>query len=250
MYTIQFNVHASKSGRVGAVEVKDSTLEGHGQAVEACMARVLEGSTLPVRSMATQRAPESRARPQSRALVANPAAGAAAAAGAKAALELGAAGLVEVVLSPAVLTGVGLIVIVAIVVYAATDKDSDKDERERCRKVKEAWIEQCRGGLEKSLDGMPFHKCVKECLDAQGDNQPKKDVLSKKELDQQFASIYQYCSGLLNHIVWLTKHQGTEAEFLRLKRAVAEVLAELGTKLLSPIYAKYPDLAPSPPATT
>ena len=169
MYAIQFNVHASKSGRVGAVEVKDSTLGGHGQAVEACMARVLEGSTLPVRATAMQRAPESRALPQSRALVANPAAGAAAGAGVKTALELGAAGMVEVVLSPAVLTGVGLIVLVAVVVYVATDKDSDEDERERCRKVNEACQVKCLSELRKKDYGAnPFHKCMRECREAEG----------------------------------------------------------------------------------
>jgi hypothetical protein len=55
-----FNVQASASGHVGAVEVKDSTLGGHGHAVEACMARVLQGSTLPMRATAMQLAPESR----------------------------------------------------------------------------------------------------------------------------------------------------------------------------------------------
>jgi hypothetical protein len=81
----------------------------------------------------------------------------------------------------------------------------------------------------------------------QGENQLGKDLLPEKEIAQQCASIFQHCASLLDHIVWLTKHHGTEAEFLRHRRAVAEVLAQLRTKLLIPIYAKYPDLDPSPP---
>ena len=80
---------------------------------------------------------------------------------------------------------------------------------------------------------------------AQGENQLGKDLLPEKEIAQQCASIFQHCSGLLDHIVWLVKHHGTEAEFLRHRTAVAEVLADLRTKLLIPIYVKYPDLDPS-----
>jgi hypothetical protein len=80
----------------------------------------------------------------------------------------------------------------------------------------------------------------------QEENQLGKDVLMGKEIAQQFASIFQHCSGLLDHIVWLMKHHGAEAEFLRHRRAVAEVLTELRAKLLFPIYAEYPDLDPSP----
>jgi hypothetical protein len=46
-YAIQFNVYVTTSGRASSAEVKDSTLRGH--EVEACMAGVLEGATLPVR---------------------------------------------------------------------------------------------------------------------------------------------------------------------------------------------------------
>ena len=81
----------------------------------------------------------------------------------------------------------------------------------------------------------------------QGENQLGEDVVLEKEIAQQCASIFQACSGLLDHIVWLMKHHGTEAEYLRHRKAVAEVLAELRTKLLIPIYVKYPNLDPSLP---
>jgi hypothetical protein len=144
-YVIRFNVHVEEGGSVSSVETDGSMLGGGG--MEACLSGVLRGARLPVRARATQRAPEARA------LVA--------AAPALAALS-------PVSLVPVVITGVGIIVLVAVTLYIATDKDSDEDERERCRKVKNTCIEQCRGRLGTSLDGMPFHKCVKECLDEAG----------------------------------------------------------------------------------
>jgi hypothetical protein len=49
-YAVAFNVQVSKGGSVHAVEVKDSTLGGH--EVEACFGRVLQGMTLPRRTIA------------------------------------------------------------------------------------------------------------------------------------------------------------------------------------------------------
>ncbi len=69
----------------------------------------------------------------------------------------------------------------------------------------------------------------------------------EKELAGHLVHTFQICSGLLTHTIWLMERHGTEAEFLKHRLAVAEVLAELGIKLLYPIYDEYPDLDPLPP---
>jgi hypothetical protein len=102
-----FNVRASRSGRVHAVEIKDSTLGGH--EVEACFAGVLQGMTLPMQDLPMRLAdpaPRRPAEPHARALVANPAA---------------AAALAPFALTPVVIAGVGFIIVVAIIVYVSSE---------------------------------------------------------------------------------------------------------------------------------
>lgn len=70
------------------------------------------------------------------------------------------------------------------------------------------------------------------------------DVEMNKELARQLAYIYQQSSGLLVHTIWLMEHHGTEAQLQEHRKAVAQVLTELGTQLLYPIYHEYPDLEP------
>ena len=71
------------------------------------------------------------------------------------------------------------------------------------------------------------------------------DEQMNKELAQVLACTLQGCSGLLNHTVWLMKQHGTETEFLKYRKAVARVMAELGDQLLYPIWMEYPDLDPT-----
>ncbi|MBK9266963.1 MAG: hypothetical protein IPM54_45210 [Polyangiaceae bacterium] len=68
-----------------------------------------------------------------------------------------------------------------------------------------------------------------------------------KELARQLAYIYQQASGLLVHTIWLMEHHGTEAQLQEHRKAVAQVLTELGAELLYPIYHEYPDLEPPSP---
>lgn len=99
-YAVMFNMHAARSGRVRAVDVRDSTLGGH--EVEACFTRILEGMTLPLQDLEPFGDPVSRhpVAPHGRALVGN-------AAGA----------LPLVVLTPAVLVVFAFVFVVVIYVY-------------------------------------------------------------------------------------------------------------------------------------
>jgi hypothetical protein len=146
-YAIQFDVHVAEDGGVSSVEVRDSMLGGGG--MEGCLAGVLRGARLPVRAQATQRAP------QSRALVA-------------AAPALAALGPISLV--PVVITGVGLIVLVAVTVYIASEATDEDREKERCKKVKRMCIDKCTDDElpTHKNDGMPYHKCLRECLEADG----------------------------------------------------------------------------------
>jgi hypothetical protein len=94
-HNIQFDVQVSKDGRAISVQIKDSTLGGDG--VEACMAGVLQGMTLPLRAMAMESSEPVTQRsvsPQSRGLVAHPGA------------------LVSVALGPVLIAGAAFIVVV------------------------------------------------------------------------------------------------------------------------------------------
>ena len=69
-----------------------------------------------------------------------------------------------------------------------------------------------------------------------------------KELAQVMVCIFQNCSSLLNHTIWLMdSHSKDAGAALEHREAVVRVMAELGTQLLYPIYDKYPDLDPSSP---
>lgn len=68
-----------------------------------------------------------------------------------------------------------------------------------------------------------------------------------KELARQLAYLYQQSSGLLVHTIWLMEQHGTETQLQEHRKAVAQVLAELGAELLYPIYHEYPDLEPPSP---
>ncbi|MBK9258332.1 MAG: hypothetical protein IPM54_00675 [Polyangiaceae bacterium] len=69
-----------------------------------------------------------------------------------------------------------------------------------------------------------------------------------KELARQLAYLYQQSSGLLVHTIWLMEQHGTEAQLQEHRKAVAQVLSELGAELLYPIYREFPDL--EPPSST
>ena len=135
------------------MNVRDSSLGGGG--MEACLSSVLQGARLGVWVQAPRRAPQVR--------------GLMAAAPALApALEAAAEVAAPLVLNRVVLVGIGFIVVVSVTVYFVTHKDSDEDERERCRKVKNACIEQCLPTLDKGWAGDPFKKCMRDCLEPQG----------------------------------------------------------------------------------
>ncbi len=105
-YAIDFNVHVSKNGSVHAVEIKESTLGGHG--VETCFARVLEGTTLPVRSIRMgleDWAPRHAVAPSSRALFGQP--------------VLAAANPAS--LMPVVIAAAAVIVVVSVIVYVTSE---------------------------------------------------------------------------------------------------------------------------------
>jgi hypothetical protein len=46
------------------------------------------------------------------------------------------------------------------------------------------------------------------------------------------------------------EQHGTDAQLQEHRKAVAQVLTELGTELLYPIYQEYPDLEPPSPTPT
>jgi hypothetical protein len=104
-YAVMFNVHAARSGRVRAVEVHDSTLGGH--PIEACLAKVLEGTTLPLQDLEPLAAPVSRhpVAPHDRGLLGN----------------VGLGSLVRLLFAPAVLESAGIILVVAVVVLVAVE---------------------------------------------------------------------------------------------------------------------------------
>jgi hypothetical protein len=72
----------------------------------------------------------------------------------------------------------------------------------------------------------------------------------EKELAQQVAYLLRGCEGTLVHTLWLVKRHGTEEEFLKHRRALGHVLAELGMQILYPIYAQYPELDPTRPTSS
>jgi hypothetical protein len=69
----------------------------------------------------------------------------------------------------------------------------------------------------------------------------------RKELAEAIACVFQECSSLINHTVWLMNNHGTEEESQRHRQAVARVMAELEAQILHPIYKEYPNLDPSSP---
>ena len=148
-YTILFDVQASESGRVGAVKVKDSMPMLGGHAVEACMARILEGSTLPVRATAMGLAPEARA------LMGMPAG----------AVPWGAVPK-PIPLPPVVIVVGAVVVAVVILVYVISEASDEDRETERCKKVKRECIEYCSDTTLPTPDfGWKFQKCKNDCLE-------------------------------------------------------------------------------------
>lgn len=148
-YSIQFDAHVTEDGGVSAVEVRGSMLGGGD--IEACLSGVLRGASLPVRAQATQRAPEARA------LMGQP----------QWALPL----LGPVSANPVVLVGVGFIVVVAVTIYITTRNPTDEErEKERCKKIKRMCIDKCTDDElpTHKNDGMPYHKCLRKCLEAEG----------------------------------------------------------------------------------
>ncbi len=158
VYPILIDVNATEDGHVRGVNVKDSMLGGTG--IESCVVRALEGTSFPA-SLTGLRSSRGVSgglvAPGSRALVGSPLALAAPA----------------VALTPIVIVAAGVTIMVAITLYVvkevttSTRTDSD-DEKERCRKVKEACIQKCMPEFKKRDHGNSFHKCLKECRDAEG----------------------------------------------------------------------------------
>ena len=154
-YVIRFNVHVEEGGSVSSVDIDGSLLGGG--AIEACMKAALAGARLPVRASSARSVPVS-----SRALMAS-----------APAVPLPAPPLPPppYPLHPVVLVGLGFIILVAVIVYIATRDPTDEErEKERCKKVKKMCIKRCTDEEIPTgkYDGMPYHKCLRECLEDYG----------------------------------------------------------------------------------
>lgn len=149
-YAVLFNVTSTSDGHVDSATVRDSMLADRG--IESCMAHVLAGMSLP-ESITTFRPPVplsmTEVAPGSRGLVGN----------------VAALGGVLVNLVPIVITAAGVTILVGIGVLIYRDAK----DRERCRKVTQQCIDKCTDERIPSYDpgGNPFHRCVKECKEAE-----------------------------------------------------------------------------------
>jgi hypothetical protein len=156
-YAIMFDVRADDDGDVRSVEIHDSILPD--RAMESCMRRALQGMTVPssIRAMRSSRSDgEGVVAPGSRALVGNP-------------LVLGGA---TVALGPVVIVAAGVTVLVAVTIYLVSEMSKPSDmadeEYERCHKVKDACQRECAHLMGvKKWHGDRYHKCVRECLEAE-----------------------------------------------------------------------------------
>ncbi|MRG97858.1 hypothetical protein GF068_38950 [Polyangium spumosum] len=65
---------------------------------------------------------------------------------------------------------IAVVVLVVVAVVASRDDTDEEAERERCRKVKARCIDECTDEFmpSGSLDGMPYHDCLRKCLEAEG----------------------------------------------------------------------------------
>jgi hypothetical protein len=152
-YAVLFDVNVTEGGDVGMVEIKDSMI-GDRQ-IESCMVRALEAMPLPMSIMGML--PTQPVSPQSRGYMGN------------VWLLGGAVNLVPIVIFAA---GVTILVAVTLHVADKTIKAIEKnhEERERCKKIKKMCIKQC---IDEEIptgthDGMPYHKCLRECLEVHG----------------------------------------------------------------------------------
>jgi RHS repeat-associated protein len=65
--------------------------------------------------------------------------------------------------------GLGIVGVCILLALTLEDDAADEDEVDRCKRVKNGCIDQCLPHLDTgSLDGMPFHDCMRKCLEAQG----------------------------------------------------------------------------------
>jgi hypothetical protein len=158
-YPVQLGVRLDEDGRVYAAEVERSTVRDAG--LERCLVGALMGTSFAgsVPGLRGGGPPAGgTVSAEARGLFANP--------GVLVAPAVAAAG---VALSPVVIT-VGLLTLsVVLIVYMAATSEDAESERERCRKVMERCIDECYHTLPTGAKhGMPHHKCVKDCREAEG----------------------------------------------------------------------------------
>lgn len=136
---IQYDIEAKPF----SVKIKDSMISG--SELEACLTRALEDMELTPNILNAR-----RVSPQSRS-----------------SLGVVQAAAAPIALAPIALVAVGVTILVGVTIYVATEA---LNERERCRKVKEVCIDSCTDGFMPSgqPDGMPYHECLRRCLEAQG----------------------------------------------------------------------------------
>lgn len=161
-FKLDVKLRITRKGRVRSVQTLDSTLN-HAP-VEACLLETLRAMSVPrfVVDKAQARIDRQDASPAAREFVAD-----SVVVGPAEAQELEA---FVTRLGPFLVRfgAIGILVVISVVVVAEIEEVAEQ-ERERCKRVKEACIDDCTDDFMPSgqPDGMPYHECLRRCLEKQ-----------------------------------------------------------------------------------